>query len=297
MPPRAVRVVERPSSSQRAMWSSRCHTRSPSRSLEAADRRMFVYNPRPVLEPDPTAAGTRTRALLPADRARRRSPPDAGDLPGWVGGDARVPRRARTRGARRPAGRDLPVPRAVPGSDPVPPRPRRVDRRLRRHQRAAAASSTHPKVASRSGPRKPASERRPGHGWRYRADRLERARPDRGPGRRGRGRGRRSTFGKSETGFPFVVATGEAELARGFGEAGGPQLAFGDSRPEADIVSQLDSTIFLGLSRCGGFETEVSSDYGAICLGDGRVFASIYGDREFVASVIDGLRVEDFRPA
>ena len=102
---------------------------------------------------------------------------------------------------------------------------------------------------------------------------------------------------ESETGFPFVVATGEAELARGFGEAGGAQLAFGDSRPEADIVSQLDSTIFLGLSRCGGFETEVSSDYGAICLGDGSVFASIYGDREFVAGVIEGLRVEDFRPA
>ncbi len=88
---------------------------------------------------------------------------------------------------------------------------------------------------------------------------------------------------ESEDGFPFVVATGEAELARGFGEAGGPQLAFGDARPEADIVSQLDSTIFLGLSRCGGFETEASSDYGAICLGDGRVFASIYGDREFVS--------------
>jgi hypothetical protein len=27
------------------------------------------------------------------------------------------------------------------------------------------------------------------------------------------------------------------------------------------------------------------------------VFASIYGDREFVSSVIEGLRVEDFREA
>jgi hypothetical protein len=40
-----------------------------------------------------------------------------------------------------------------------------------------------------------------------------------------------------------------------------------------------------------------SEGYGAICLGDGHVFASIYGDREFVGGVIDGLRVEDFRPA
>ncbi|HEX5937125.1 MAG TPA: hypothetical protein VFZ75_05470 [Actinomycetota bacterium] len=104
---------------------------------------------------------------------------------------------------------------------------------------------------------------------------------------------------ESATGFPFVVATGEAELAQGFGEAGGPQLAFGDARPEEDIVSQLDSTIFLGLSDCAGFETEVSPDYGAACLGNGNVFASIYGLRGngFVPRVIEGLRVEDFRAA
>jgi hypothetical protein len=104
-------------------------------------------------------------------------------------------------------------------------------------------------------------------------------------------------FRESAAGFPFVTPIGEAELARGFGEAGGPQLAFGDSRPEDDIVSQLDATIFLGLSRCGGFEAEVSSDYGAACLGNGNVFASIYGMRGggFVARVIAGLEVEDFR--
>jgi hypothetical protein len=30
-------------------------------------------------------------------------------------------------------------------------------------------------------------------------------------------------------------------------------------------------------------------------LADGNVFASIYGDRDFVAGVVEGLRVEDFR--
>ena len=40
-----------------------------------------------------------------------------------------------------------------------------------------------------------------------------------------------------------------------------------------------------------------SGGYGSVCLGDGSVFASIYGDREFVTSVIEGLHVEDFRQA
>lgn len=101
---------------------------------------------------------------------------------------------------------------------------------------------------------------------------------------------------ETASGFPVVGASGDAELAEGFGEAGGAQLAFGDAAAEPDMVSQLDATIFLSPDGCtSAVDSGPSGGYGAICLGDGRVFASIYGDREFVASVIDDLRIEDLR--
>jgi hypothetical protein len=96
---------------------------------------------------------------------------------------------------------------------------------------------------------------------------------------------------ETASGFPVVQASGDAELAEGFGEAGGAQLAFGDAAAEPDMVSQLDATIFLSPDGCDPGTVDGSS----ACLGDGTVFASIYGDREFVGSVVDGLRVEDFR--
>jgi hypothetical protein len=98
------------------------------------------------------------------------------------------------------------------------------------------------------------------------------------------------------SGFPLVQASGPATLAEGFGEAGGAQLAFGDGTAAPDTVSQLDATIFLSPDGCtSAANGEWSGGYGSVCLGDGKVFASIYGDREFVTSVIEGLRVEDFR--
>jgi hypothetical protein len=99
---------------------------------------------------------------------------------------------------------------------------------------------------------------------------------------------------ESPSGFPVLEASGDAELAEGFGEAGGAQLAFGDAAADPDMVSQLEATIFLSPDGCSA-GSEVSAGYGSACLGEGSVFASIYGDREFVESVVDGLRVEDFR--
>lgn len=99
---------------------------------------------------------------------------------------------------------------------------------------------------------------------------------------------------ETASGFPVVEASGDSELAEGFGEAGGAQLAFGDAAADPDMVSQLESTIFLSPDGCSA-GSEVSAGYGSACLGEGSVFASIYGDREFVESVVDGLRVEDFR--
>ena len=103
---------------------------------------------------------------------------------------------------------------------------------------------------------------------------------------------------ETDSGFPLVEASDPLSLAEGFGEAGGAQLAFGDGTSEPDSVSQLDATLFLSPDGCiSATNGEWSGGYGSICLGGGSVLASIYGDREFVNSVFEGLRVEDFRPA
>jgi hypothetical protein len=100
------------------------------------------------------------------------------------------------------------------------------------------------------------------------------------------------------SGFPVVEAGGPLGLAEGFGEAGGAVLTLGDTIADPDAVPDLDGTVFLSPDGC----TEVansgfSGGYGSSCLGDGNVFASIYGGREFGQAVIAGLRVEDFVPA
>jgi hypothetical protein len=103
---------------------------------------------------------------------------------------------------------------------------------------------------------------------------------------------------ETDSGFPVVGASAPIALAEGFGEEGGAQLVFGDDTAEPDTVSQLDATIFFSPDGCTpATNSDWSGGYGSACLGDGSVFASIYGDREFVSGVIEGLRVEDFREA
>lgn len=98
------------------------------------------------------------------------------------------------------------------------------------------------------------------------------------------------------SGFPVVEVSGPISLAEGFGESGGAQLSFGDGTAEPNTVSQLDTLILLSPDGCSPTsDTESSGGYGSACLGDGNVFASIYGDRAFLTGVIDGLRVDHFR--
>jgi hypothetical protein len=100
---------------------------------------------------------------------------------------------------------------------------------------------------------------------------------------------------ETATGFPLVGAFGEAELAEGHGESGGAELAFGDRSPEPFAVSH-NAIVSLSPDGCSpATNSGPRNGYGSSCLGGGSVFASIYADREFVARVIDGLRVEDFR--
>ena len=106
------------------------------------------------------------------------------------------------------------------------------------------------------------------------------------------------TVRETASGFPVIETPGNAELAEGFGEAGGAQLAVGDAAAEPDMVSQLDATIFLSPDGCDPATAEpFSGGYGSICLGGGAVFGSIFGHREFGMDVSEGLLVEDFRRA
>jgi hypothetical protein len=103
------------------------------------------------------------------------------------------------------------------------------------------------------------------------------------------------TVQEAETGLPFVTTTGPVHLAEHAGEDEGPVLAFGDAQPDPSIVSDLDGLIFLSPEACsGGPEFDNPPDYASNCLGDGNVFAGIYGDPRFIRAVLDGLRVESF---
>jgi hypothetical protein len=106
------------------------------------------------------------------------------------------------------------------------------------------------------------------------------------------------TVRETASGFPVIETPGNAELAEGFGEAGGPELTFGDALADPDMVSQLDALLILSPDGCDPATAEsLSGGYGSICLGDGAVFGSIYGHREFAMTVEEGLLVEDFDPA
>jgi hypothetical protein len=98
---------------------------------------------------------------------------------------------------------------------------------------------------------------------------------------------------ETTTGFPVVDATGPIQLAEGFGESEGPTLSIEDAFPDPD-ETPLGAVMHLSPDGCNG-GSGVSGKYGSSCLADGNVFASIYGDRDFVAGVVEGLRVEDFR--
>lgn len=99
-------------------------------------------------------------------------------------------------------------------------------------------------------------------------------------------------------GFPLIDVSGESDLAEGSGNAGGPELTFGDESPDPFLVSQLEELLILSPDGCDPATAEpFSGGYGSICLGDGAVFGNIYGHREFGMGVTEGLLVQDLRPA
>ncbi len=125
-----VAAVGPPSRSQRAMWSSRCPGASATVSLETARPPDVRLQPTSRRSNRCERRGARPGAVLPRHRTRRRSPPDAGDLPRRVGSDARVSDRARTRSSSASSRMSsYTFRREVPGPHRVPP-PSRAPRSL-----------------------------------------------------------------------------------------------------------------------------------------------------------------------
>jgi hypothetical protein len=102
---------------------------------------------------------------------------------------------------------------------------------------------------------------------------------------------------ETSAGFPVLSATGPLALQEGHSDAGGPQLAFGDRIPDPGRFSNDTMIVLFPFPCTPGSEQNPSLAYGSSCLAQGDVFASISGDQGFVSSVVEGLRVEDFRQA
>jgi hypothetical protein len=106
--------------------------------------------------------------------------------------------------------------------------------------------------------------------------------------------------------FVAVDVTRPAVLAEGYGEAGGPQLAFGDSAPLPDLVRPDPSGLHIEVapSECGGFRPpiQVHGSYGSACL-DGQVFVNgtaftdTEDSRRRLAEIVRGLRLVKLDPS
>ncbi|MGH2674740.1 MAG: hypothetical protein ACRDKA_14670 [Actinomycetota bacterium] len=110
---------------------------------------------------------------------------------------------------------------------------------------------------------------------------------------------------ETDDGFVALEVTEPAALAEGYGEAGGPQLAFGDQDPLPDFVrpSQDGLLIEVAPANCRHFTIQVHGSYGSACLNDGSFFVNgtdfsdSDGGRQKLREVIEGLRVLKLEPA
>jgi hypothetical protein len=111
---------------------------------------------------------------------------------------------------------------------------------------------------------------------------------------------------QTDGGFVAINADEPAALAEGYGEAGGPQLAFGDRDPLPDFVRPGDDGLLINVapSDCRGFQPSVQfqGSYGSACLED-ELFVNATGfsdtgeSRQKLAAVVEGLRLLELERA
>lgn len=109
---------------------------------------------------------------------------------------------------------------------------------------------------------------------------------------------------ETDGGFVVVEASSPIALSNESGEGGGPELTIGDAEPAPGRVrvDRRDRFIILSLEdscRPRAREMSESGKYASLCFVGGDngpvVNASIYGDRDFVVDVFEGLGVRQIR--
>jgi len=110
---------------------------------------------------------------------------------------------------------------------------------------------------------------------------------------------------QTENGYVTVEADGPADLAEGYGEAGGPQLAFGDHDPLPDFVRPNEDGLLVNVapSECRRFQPTIQLDgsYASACLEDvlfvnGQSFSGSKESQEKLAEIVEGLRLVELKP-
>jgi hypothetical protein len=111
---------------------------------------------------------------------------------------------------------------------------------------------------------------------------------------------------ETDDGFAVVKVARPAELARGYGEAGGPQLAFGDFDPLPDFVRTNDDGLLIDVapSKCGGFDppVQLNGSYASACLEgglfvNGTSFSDSGKSKDKLAAIVKGVRLVRLDPA
>jgi hypothetical protein len=106
----------------------------------------------------------------------------------------------------------------------------------------------------------------------------------------------------ASTGMPWVEARNSFELSPSAGELGGTNLTIGDIEPAPNLISFEDPDfpfIEIHFFECRDGSRDVSTDgeHATLCTGGGHVAVTLSGERDRVQPLLDGIRIEDFRPA
>jgi hypothetical protein len=113
---------------------------------------------------------------------------------------------------------------------------------------------------------------------------------------------------QTDRGFLAIDVTQPAALAEGYGEAGGPQLAFGDHNALPDFIRSGQDGLLINVapSKCGAYQpsTQVlgSSTHGSVCLEgelfvNGTSFSNTEPSRQKLSDIVEGVRLQKLEPA
>jgi hypothetical protein len=107
-------------------------------------------------------------------------------------------------------------------------------------------------------------------------------------------------------GFVAIKATEPAALAEGYGEAGGPKVAFGDRDPLPDFVRSGPDGLLVDVapSNCDAFQpsVQVHGSYGSACLAreffvNATSFSDTAQSQQKLEESVEGLRLLELEPA